>query len=623
MMLSYQTDYCRRQMFAFQHLANAAQKREIEGREARRKAEGELAAIQSHVARRNQQIARKKADIEEKSELMRVMCHEVRTPLNSCLASAEMLLDTPLQDEQRDHAQTIRLSGSILLSTVSNFLDYFKLEAGRKLEIGLTEVNLPALLSQLHSIIQAMIGTNTEVDLTTPRMHNVPEVVLTDPGRLRGVILNLYTNAAKCTRRGFIDLNVSVIDRPYAVPPGPEYSNVMVTPSSLQGASNGLVGLNTSGPPSQGMSLVKKFMRDRPSVDYTAVASQPDWETDLFDGDSVKSAGSGTVWASHAEGPPSPSEIDEGGAGGIDGQRVGATWASGRVQHVVAPGAQGQQPGSNGGQEGACPEWLLFEIVDSGMGISKNELKSLFQEYVTVGMSHPKTLTGTGLGLSICSKQVDVLGGRIGAYSKLNAGSVFWFTIPLIEANRKHASIRRLGSHGGGVWRPPERTKPGTTPSPSPLVPAHRGDRKRGKSMDTSVLQGRRVLLAEDDVLSQNVTRKMLTTLGMNCTVVSNGKDAVNLLTSNGTQEAPFDVVLMDMLMPTMGGIKATQEIRKKGVRVPIIAMTANALGRDWEECRAAGMDDFLSKPVFKAPMAEALVRVSMARGRRRGAANI
>ena len=94
------------------------------------------------------------------------------------------------------------------------------------------------------------------------------------------------------------------------------------------------------------------------------------------------------------------------------------------------------------------------------------------------------------------------------------------------------------------------------------------------------------MFLAEDDLLSQNVTRKMLTTLGMNCTVVSNGKGAVNLLTSNGTQEAAFDVVLMDMLMPTMGGIKATQEIQKRGIRVPIIAMTANALGRDWEECR-------------------------------------
>jgi len=597
-MLSYKTDYCRRQVFAHQHRVNAAHKREIDSMAARRNAEGDLAVLQSEEASREKQM-------EEKSELVRVMCHEVRTPLNSCLASAEMLLDTPLQDEQREHAQTIRVSGSILLSTVSTFLDYFKLEAGRQLELGLTEVNLPALLSQLHSIIRAMIGTSSEVDLKTPRMTDVPEVIVTDPVRLQGVILNLYTNAAKCTQRGFIDLKVRVINRSYTVPPGLEYSQVMVTPSYPRGA---FAGLNKTGWQGQKLTLKQKFMRERPSIDCAITTSQTEWKTEIPKLET--SAGSIALRARDLEVPSCARNSEETVREGHSLQRTDMV--------------------NDGVQESSHPKWLLFEVSDSGMGISSDQLNSLFQEYATVDTSshHPKPLAGTGLGLSICSKQVDLLGGRIGAYSKLDTGSVFWFTIPLIkEAEWKKVPIRRRASWTAGsvgdvqprghnrstagntpttgddVWRPPE---PGSSDSTSgPMQPIVQ------KTLDTSVLQGRRVLLAEDDVISQNVTRRMLMAYGMKCTVVSNGRDAVNLVAPNGTQEAAFDVVLMDMLMPKMGGIKATQEIRNKGVSVPIIAMTANALDRDWEECKAAGMDAFLSKPVGRGSMAEALVCVS------------
>lgn len=115
------------------------------------------------AAQRALVVTREKAANEAKSEFMSLMCHEVRTPLNGCLASAEMLLDTPLLDEQRELTNTIRISGSILLSTVSNFLDFFKVQAGKKLDIVRSPFFLSDLITDVHCIVEAMMGPDSKV----------------------------------------------------------------------------------------------------------------------------------------------------------------------------------------------------------------------------------------------------------------------------------------------------------------------------------------------------------------------------------------------------------------------------------------------------------------------------
>jgi pyruvate/2-oxoglutarate dehydrogenase complex dihydrolipoamide acyltransferase (E2) component len=115
------------------------------------------------AAQRELAVTREKAANEAKSEFMSLMCHEVRTPLNGCLASAEMLLETPLLDEQRELTNTIRISGSILLSTVSNFLDFFKVQAGKKLDIVRTPFQIMDLITDVHCIVEAMMGPESSV----------------------------------------------------------------------------------------------------------------------------------------------------------------------------------------------------------------------------------------------------------------------------------------------------------------------------------------------------------------------------------------------------------------------------------------------------------------------------
>ncbi|KAK9831531.1 hypothetical protein WJX81_006368 [Elliptochloris bilobata] len=1028
-LMSFLADSYRRQMFANAQLARAAAEKEIEEARARTVAQRALADAQAQAAQRALTVAREKAANEAKSEFMSLMCHEVRTPLNGCLASAEMLLETPLGAEQRELAKTIRVSGSILLSTVSNFLDFFKMEAGKQLDVVRTEMDVEELVSDVHCIIEAMIGRGAPVTLLRPLLCGVPDMLLGDPDRLRGILLNLYTNAAKFTKRGAISLRVSVTGpnyrprphdastfcgRPSASPTpsleplgrakphpnstlgahavsvaaaakaadaalrmrggdvgaGPEMGSrvgsetgrqgsgaVAALLSMLGGGSLGAVRAPTSAP----MQAVDPMA----SALYSSAGAHPRWNAGArsasnastdpgaenadaayggprFSVDSAltqastadapgtpdvahsncgrnsgslarggwlnmgndstssnEASGSGEVCSSaDADADLSGSGVDErgsgggGGGGGGDGggehngmMRALPPAADG-WNSVVSRAAEEAERGDRGAAVGTGPpgkarhkQWLVFEVADTGCGVAAEGLRSLFKEYVQGTedeMRRPRSRGGTGLGLSICSKQVAGLGGHIGAISKPGIGSTFWFTIPLLlpdppppcrlpelrrtaswstrdaytdghvtagqgaeggglrtraATSRAHgfrrfhagaSGVPRCSSHGdmceaarasteGGASvksSPPPHAHEGLDPAahspgqrrksaperpagmpaalrgpesgPTPATAAAPGhgsnagsggssngsqraaasaiearallsfnernplgrrsaeqvrtysyevrealrrsqdserlrDSPRGipaalglgeestgeeraeqaigaqapdllsalpdgrslcstsrggsigsqslgslgavsrgslsgvslggggwaggsaagggggarrptsmrpsmemrrRKLDTSMLQGRRVLLAEDNLINQTVAKKMLTSLGLQCEVAANGQEAVQRVAAGAPDGRQFDVVLMDMSMPVMGGVEATQVIRRAGMALPIVAMTANASDRDRDECLAAGMDGFLSKPVLKDRLAEAIMLVISGRAR-------
>lgn len=250
-LMSYLSDWYRRQMYAHARLAASAHAKELLEARARVCAERELAAAQQQAAQRALSVAREKAANEAKSEFMSLMCHEVRTPLNGCLASAEMLLETPLADEQRELAKTIRVSGSILLSTVSNFLDFFKLEAGKRLDTVRSEVMLSDLVGDVHCIIEAMCGRGSAVALLPPDLSQAPAApVLCDADRLRGVLLNLATNAAKFTRTGHICLRVREVPRDGFPAPPPGYAGITIRPCTPGSGARGDGAHDGAGGPS-------------------------------------------------------------------------------------------------------------------------------------------------------------------------------------------------------------------------------------------------------------------------------------------------------------------------------------------------------------------------------------
>lgn len=207
-------------------------------------------------------------------------------------------------------------------------------------------------------------------------------------------------------------------------------------------------------------------------------------------------------------------------------------------------------------------------VTDTGVGIPAEKQPRLFQEFSQVDASTTRKFGGTGLGLAISKRLVELMGGRIGFTSDPNHGSCFWFTIP---ARAPTASALALATDGK-AWT----TRATQTEAPS-----------------TATL---RVLVAEDNAVNRMLARKLLEKLGCVVDVAFDGADAVQM-----ASHGDYDLVFMDCFMPNMDGYAATAELRRRrpnGTHLPIIALTANAMAEDRAACLAAGMDDYVSKPI-------------------------
>ncbi len=213
-----------------------------------------------------------------------------------------------------------------------------------------------------------------------------------------------------------------------------------------------------------------------------------------------------------------------------------------------------------------------FEIADTGIGIRRDVIPRLFEAFTQSDNSITRQYGGTGLGLAIVRRLCQLMGGECGVDSELGQGSTFWFTLTL-QRGDPDTVLSASATDTMLTSRPPTLIRSG------PL----------------------RVLLAEDNQVNQEVTRGLLEFLQCRCTIVENGALAVEALTTSHN----FDLVLMDCQMPQMDGYEATRRVRHyeqlQGQRVPIVALTANAMTGDRELCLTAGMDDFLSKP-FRLP---------------------
>ncbi|MGJ5815172.1 two-component regulator propeller domain-containing protein [Paludibaculum fermentans] len=221
---------------------------------------------------------------------------------------------------------------------------------------------------------------------------------------------------------------------------------------------------------------------------------------------------------------------------------------------------------------------LRVQVRDTGIGIPVEKQQLIFEPFRQADGSTARTYGGTGLGLSISARLVEIMGGRLTVESALGQGSVFSFTLPL-----------KLAAFGGVA---PSEAVAGSQPFAA------------GHSV--------RVLLAEDHQINQLVVIRLLQKRGHHVTAVNNGEEAVAAATAGA-----FDLILMDMQMPVMDGLQAAQLIRAlpgPASRVPIVALTANALGAAQEECRAAGMDAYLAKPVTAEDLYHVVETVSAPR---------
>lgn len=230
-------------------------------------------------------------------------------------------------------------------------------------------------------------------------------------------------------------------------------------------------------------------------------------------------------------------------------------------------------------------DYLRFEVTDTGIGIPDSAREFIFDRFTQADSSTTRKFGGTGLGLAICHSLVDLMGGQIDFHSRPGQGTTFWFTVP-VEGRAGHANM------------------PETAPSLPPEVPP----------------EGLKILLAEDNPVNRRVLELIISSQGHSLDMAEDGQSALDAILSG----ADYDLILMDVQMPIMDGPTATRAIRKLDgpvAQIPIVALTANVLPEQRSEYLAAGMNDFVGKPIDVTDLMTVIARVMSQAERELGSA--
>ncbi len=503
-----------------------------------------------------------------KSEFLANMSHEIRTPLNGIIGTTSLCLETPLDKEQREYLETAKLSADGLLTIINDILDFSKIEAG-KLDLEVTRFDVRELLDQTVRTL-AVRAHEKGLELTCEVEPSVPESVRGDPNRLRQIVLNLLGNAIKFTVAGEIKVRVAVTE------------------------------------------MTGDDVRLQFTVADTGIGIAPDRQASIFE--------------SFAQADASTTRRFGGTGLGLTISRKLVQMMDGRLWLDSKPGEGSQfhfdaklgavTHSAHNDVHAHSLQGIRVLVVDSHMTSRELLVKALAEHgartnaVASTAEALPLVRSAVGSEDPFHVALIDVNltdgdGCAIAEEIRTRMASPLAI-IMMLRTDRQREQVARLLSYGIehylikpirvaqlrntvlqalGACAPEEGRAQHAAPATS--------------SDDTSL----RILLAEDNTVNQLVMTRLLSKRGHEVTVVSNGRDAVDAV-----REHRFDIVFMDVQMPELDGLEATQRIRamesaEHRERVRIVALTAHAMKSDRDQCLAVGMDDYLSKPVVPAEL--------------------